>query len=161
MEVTLLTSFPEVHQLIRRAAKYKKCTSGHDVQQLKCENADLPHLVRNILSDVDDCRSTMRLGMGNGQDRIDRPFDRQQFIDIGFIDVIARDSGKWCAKQTMAVENEATQTLLQALEVKKDQRIISVDHHPAVVKTDLVIADIPGREICSDIFDHFHSRRPP
>src|ERR1700730_17659516 len=98
MEVTLLTSFPAVHQLIRRAAKYKKCTSGHDVQQLKCENADLPHLVRKILPDVDHGRTTMRPGMGNSDGRIDCPFDRMHPLDIGFIDVIARDSGKWCAK---------------------------------------------------------------
>ena len=63
------------NRLTRYVAKYKKCASGDNVQQPNCENANLPHLAREILS-VDDCRPPMRLGIGNVQNRIDRPFDR-------------------------------------------------------------------------------------
>src|SRR3954454_1379700 len=74
---------------------------------------------------------------------------------------MAHGAGKRRAILPMAVEDEIAQSLLQTLEMKEDQRRIGVDHHPVAAKPDLVVADIPWREIGADIFDDLHPGRQP
>ena len=83
--------------------------------------------------------------------------DREQFIDIRLVDVIAHRAGKRRAIDAVAVEKEPAQRLSQALKMKENQRAISIDQHAAIAKIDPVIADIPGREVCSDVIDNFNA----
>lgn len=74
---------------MRLAPQHKERAPGDDVQQLKYADTDIPYLALEILPDIDDCRSTVRLRAGSLQHRIRDFFDCQQFVDVGLVDVIA------------------------------------------------------------------------